>query len=97
MRTKRSRTLFITSEVCLYAYMDDFYHSDSVGTRAREGHSWALNGNGYFSFWQTWDTVGTLAPKMHNRCTIGAQEVHERCTRGAREVHSWGLNGNDYF
>ena len=54
-----------------------------------------------------WDT-GTVAPKVHKRCTRGAREVHERCTRGAREghergtrgageVHLWALKGTRYF
>ena len=29
-----------------------------------------------------WDT-GTVAPKVHKRCTRGAREGHERGTRGA--------------
>ena len=54
-----------------------------------------------------WDT-GTVAPKVHKRCTRGAREVHERGTRGAREghergtrgageVHLWALKGTRYF
>ena len=39
-----------------------------------------------------WDT-GTVAPKVHKRCTRGAREVHERCTRGAREGHERGRRG----
>ena len=54
---------------------------------AREVYSLALNENGYFSFWHTWDMVGTRASKVHKRCTRDAREGHKRCTRGAREVH----------
>ena len=36
-------------------------------------HSWAINGIGNFSFWHTWNTVGTLAPNVHERCTRGAR------------------------
>ena len=39
---------------------------------AREVHLWALKWKRYFSFWQTWDTVGTMAPKVHERGTRGA-------------------------
>ena len=54
---------------------------------AREVYSLALNENGYFSFWHTWDMVGTRASKVHKRCTRDAREGHKRCTGGAREVH----------
>ena len=48
---------------------------------ARLVHSWALQWKRYFSFCHTWDTVETLAPKVHKRCmcTKGAK----RCMRGA--------------
>ena len=40
-----------------------------------------------FSISAPWDTVGSLAPKVHKMCTRGAQDVHKMCTRGAREGH----------
>ena len=51
-----------------------------------------------------WDT-GTVARKVHERCTRGAREVHERCTRGPQEGHergtrgalSWAVKGSQYF
>ena len=39
-----------------------------------------------------WDT-GTVARKVHERCTRWAREVHERCTRGAQEGHKRGTRG----
>ena len=71
------------------------------GTRgAREGHErGTFIGNKRFAIFfilthlrHDWDT-GTVAPKVHKRCTRGAREVHERCTRGAREGHERGTRG----
>ena len=64
------------------------------GTRGtREGHercpNMALNGNGYFSFWHTWDTVGTRG-RWRQRYIRSARERHESGTRVAREWHESG-------
>ena len=83
------------------------------GTRgAREGHErGTFIGNKRFAIFfilthlgHDWDT-GTVARKVHERCTRGAREVHERCTRGPQEGHergtrgalSWAVKGSQYF